>query len=247
MKIKSEILAVISAAELAGSNLILTGQLDRKTYTEVAKVIEAAGGKWNKKAKAHVFDGDAAQSIEPLLLTGEYHRTKQDFGQFDTPEDLAHHVVKLADIAPGMSVLEPNAGIGNLVEAIERAGGCVSAHEIDAKRLHACKDRCILAGGIRLNDFLSAKPEPIFDRAAMNPPFAGQADIKHVIHAAKFVKPGGRVVSIMSASVQFRQNKAAQDFRAFLDERGAEISVLPDDSFRAAGTAVSTVMVSFRT
>lgn len=247
MRIEQNILEVLERSSIEGAILRLPpSQLDRNTYTAVNKVIEAAGGKWDRKAKAHVFKGEAADTIDPILLTGEYTLTKQDFGQFDTPEDLAHHVVKMANIVPGMSVLEPSAGIGNLVDAIERAGGCVSAHEIDAKRLHACKDRCILAGGIRLTDFLTAKPEPVFDRVVMNPPFAKQADIKHVMHAAKgFLKPGGRLVSIMSASVTFRTDSRTEDFRQFINDLGATHEKLPDGSFKESGTMVNAVIVAF--
>lgn len=246
MRVEQNILEVLERSVVEGALLRLPPtQLDRNTYTAVNKVIEAAGGKWDRKSKAHVFKGEAADTIDPILLTGEYTLTKQDFGQFDTPAELAHHVVKLANITPGMSALEPNAGIGNIVEAIERAGGCVSAHEIDAQRLHACKDRCILAGGIRLNDFLSAKPEPVFDRVVMNPPFARQADIAHVTHAAKFLRPGGRLVSIMSASVTFRTDSKSEAFRNFISSLDAHHETLPPGAFKDSGTMVNAVIVSF--
>jgi predicted RNA methylase len=246
VKVEQDILEILERSHLQGSELRLPpAQLDRKTYQAVNQIIEAAGGKWNRKAKAHVFEGEAIETIEPILLTGEYTRIKQDFGQFDTPEDVALDVVRRAKIEPGMSVLEPSAGIGNLVDAIEKAGGRVEAFEIDAKRLQACKDRCILAGGLRLSDFLSSKPEPVFDRVVMNPPFAKQADIAHVLHAAKFLKPGGRLVSIMSASVTFRTDSKTEAFRDFINARGAHHGHLPAASFRQSGTMVNAVVVSF--
>lgn len=68
LKISPDILAVIDAAIVNGSSLTLIGQLDRTMYVKVAQIIELAGGKWNKKAKAHLFEGDAAEAIEPILL-----------------------------------------------------------------------------------------------------------------------------------------------------------------------------------
>lgn len=244
MKISTEVLAIIDQASISGNALTLTGQLDRKLYAAVAKIIELAGGKWNRKAAAHLFDDDAALAIEPILLTGEIGNRRQDFGQFDTPADIAHQVVDLARIDAGMSVLEPSAGIGNLVEEIERAGGRVEAFEIDSKRLHKAKDRCLLAGGIRLSDFLAAKPEPVFDCVVMNPPFAGQADIRHVMHAARFLRPDGRLVAIMSAGVTFRQTRLTLDFHEFLAAHGGEIRPLPEGAFLSSGTAINTVVVS---
>lgn len=59
MKVCDDVLAVLSRAETNGQALLLQGQLDRKMYERTNKILEAAGGKWNKKAKAHLFDGDA--------------------------------------------------------------------------------------------------------------------------------------------------------------------------------------------
>jgi predicted RNA methylase len=153
-------------------------------------------------------------------------------------------VIELADIKPGMSVLEPSAGIGNIVLGAEAAGADVAAYEIDAKRLHSAKDRCVLAGGIRLTSFLLASPEPVFDIVVMNPPFAKQADIAHVTHAAKFLKPGGRLVSVMSASVTFRTDAKTEAFRDFINAHSAQHEKLPTGAFKESGTLVNAVIVS---
>lgn len=83
MKLDTETLEAISRAETSGNRLVLVGQLEPKAYKKVAAALIAAGGKWSRKEQATIFDGDAAEAIEPLLLTGEVHRVKQDFGQFD--------------------------------------------------------------------------------------------------------------------------------------------------------------------
>jgi predicted RNA methylase len=246
MQVGQDILQILERSALEGPLLRLPdGQLDRSTYAAVNKVIEAAGGKWNRKAKAHVFDGDAIETIEPILLTGEYTRTKQDFGQFDTPPGVVARVIELARITPGMSFLEPNAGIGNIVGGAEAAGAQVTAFEIDAKRLHTAKERHELHGGIFLSDFLRRSPLPVFDRVGMNPPFAKQADIDHVSHAAKFLKPGGRLVAVMSAGVTFRTDTKTVMFWDFLASRNATREVLPIGAFKESGTMVNAIIVSF--
>lgn len=245
MNVDQNILEILERSALDGAMLRLPPtQLDRATYTAVNKVIEAAGGKWNKKAGAHVFDGEAIETIEPILLTGEYRLVKQDFGQFDSPAPVANRVVQLAGIRGPMSVLEPSAGIGNIVAAAEEKGALVTGYETDAKRLHVAKDRCNFYGGIHLRDFLLAKPEPTFDRVAMNPPFAKQADIAHVMHAAKFLKPGGRLVSVMSASVTFRTDARTVAFRDFVEAHAGEYEKLPGGAFKESGTMVNAVIVS---
>lgn len=245
MKIKSDILAIISAGQFDGPNFRLPGQLDRKVYQDVAKVVEAAGGKWVRAAKAIVFDQDAAAALEPLLLTGEVTRAKQDFVQFDTPPALAALIVGFAEIKPGMFVLEPSCGIGMLVLEIEEDGGKVAAFEIDARRRGVAQERCTLAGGIYAEDFLLAEPNPIYDAVVMNPPFAKRADIHHVLHAKKFLRKHGRLTAIMSAGVAFRQDALATAFRQMVDGLHGTINPLPEGSFKKSGTDVNTVLVQF--
>lgn len=244
MKIQPSILAIISQALVEGPTLQLVGQLDRTTYQAVAKIIEAAGGKWNKRMKAHLFDGDARDAIEPVLLTGEVTSRRQEFGQFYTPADVAQLVIMAARIKPGDEVLEPSAGLGDIAGAAVVAGATVDCVEIDQKNYNHLKaDRRYRAA--RFADFLKLEPLPLYDAVAMNPPFAKQADIHHVLHAAKWLSRGGRLAAVMSAGVAFRQNKLTADFQEFVAERGGTITPLPDDAFKDSGTNVNTVLVSF--
>jgi predicted RNA methylase len=243
-QISEAVLKVLDAGQYDGSKFVLVGQLDRKLYTDTNKVLEAAGGKWNRSAKAHVFDGAAIDALEPIILTGAYSRTKQDFGQFDTPEDLAAEVVAIAGIEPRMNVLEPSAGVGNLVDAIVSAGGIVHAFEIDDKRRAVLQASGLMRFPVASGDFLTFEASPTFERVVMNPPFAAQADIRHVMHAFKFLKSGGKLVSIMSSGVMFRDNKLTADFRDFVYAHDGSIERLPEDSFKASGTAVNTCVVT---
>jgi group I intron endonuclease len=246
LKIRNEILAIISSGEFDGPNFRITaGTLDRKVYQEVAKVLDAVGGKWSRSAKALVFDCDAADAIEPLLLTGEVTRAKQEFGQFDTPETLAEEVVERAEIKPGMHVLEPSCGIGNMVLAIERVGGMVRGFEIDDARIAKAKSRCAFGLGVLGVDFLAVEPYAKFDVVVMNPPFPKRLDIEHVRHAARFVTRGGHLVAIMSAGVLFREDAKAVNFRSMVKENFGLIRELPPDSFKSSGTGVNTCLVMF--
>jgi protein-L-isoaspartate O-methyltransferase len=245
MKISQDVMQVLDRAEVDGNRLVLTGQLDRKLYTDVNKVLEAIGGKWSRGAKAHVFDMPVVDVLDPILETGEYSRTKQDFGQFDSPPAVVARVIELAQIRPGMEVLEPSAGIGNIVRGIVGAGATPHAFEIDAKRRAALEASGLMIFPVAGGDFLTFDAAPTFDRVVMNPPFARQVDIDHVLHAAKFLKPGGRLVSVMSAGVLFRGNRKTIEFREFVADRHGEFERLPDASFAEAGTAIHTCIVSF--
>jgi predicted RNA methylase len=242
-QISEAVLKVLDAGQYDGSRFVLVGQLDRKLYADTNEVLEAAGGKWNRSAKAHVFDGEAIEVLEPIILTGEYSRTKQDFGQFDTPEVLAVEVVAKAGIEPGMNVLEPNIGLGNLAYAAQRLGAIVTGFEIDVARA-AKAHASVPKATVKVTDFLAEQSSPMFGAVVMNPPFAKQDDIRHVMHAHKFLKPGGRLVAIMSSGTMFRENKLAADFREFVYAHDGSMERLPEDSFKASGTAVKTCIVT---
>ena len=242
MKVDNEILSVLDNAEKEGNALRLVGHLDRNLYTRANKVLEAAGGKWNRKAKAHIFDGDAADAMEQIILTGEV-TVPQDFGFFPTPAPVVERLIELADISAGMTVLEPSAGTGNIIAGLHVAGAVVDAIELLEKNIEALKAQG-LATLIGIGDFLETPAQPIYDRVVMNPPFDRQADIKHVLHALRFLKPDGLLVSVMASSVTFRDNKLTTDFRALIRERGGEIEGLPKGSFKSSGTGVNTVIVT---
>lgn len=249
MSIDAIVLGILGRSEIEGSILRLPDErLDRKTYEAVNTVIVIAGGKWNKKWKGHVFDCDAADVIDGILLTGEVQNVRQDFGQFDSPPAVVARVVKLAEIRHGLSALEPSAGIGNIALAATEAGATVDCYEIDEKRFTRLKQHMmdgVPLGMLWRGDFLGQPSIRKYDRVVMNPPFAKQADIAHVMHAAKFLKPGGRLVSVMSPTWRTRGTKVAQEFRALLSSLHAAAVDLPAGSFKGSGTGVNAVIVSF--
>lgn len=243
MRVSNDVLSILAAAELNGNALVLQGQLDRAAYTAVNKVLEAAGWKWNRKAKAHTCDGEAVDVLEQVLLTGEVTVAKNEFGFFPTPKAIVSQLIELADIKRGMRVLEPSAGKGAIAYACADAGAGVHCIELMEANFAA------LAGDLRLaavskDDFLTVTPHAVFDRVVMNPPFARQADIKHVMHAFKFLADGGRLVSVMSAGVTFRDDRLTNEFRALVERCDGDITALPDGAFKESGTMVRTVVVT---
>jgi hypothetical protein len=96
-------------------------------------------------------------------------------------------------------------------------------------------------------DFLAVDPTvrtARYSRVVMNPPFSHQQDMRHVLHAARFVAPGGRLVAIMSPAFQFRTTPTAREFRAWLDEHPHTNEALPDGAFKTAGTGVRTNLLT---
>jgi len=242
MRVSNEILSVLSAAELSGNSLVLRGQLDRATYTAVNKVLEAAGWKWNRKAKAHTCDGEAVDVLEQVLLTGEVTIAKDEFEFFPTPRAIVVELMELAAIQPGMKVLEPSAGKGAIAYAIAEIAkpDCIELMEANYSALAGD----IKLGTVTRTDFLTVEPSGDYDRVVMNPPFSRQKDIRHVMHAFKFLKPGGRLVSVMSNGVTFRGDRLTNEFRALVESADGVIDELPEGAFKDSGTMVRTVVVT---
>ena len=245
--ISTDVIAILAAATVDGNKLKLSGQLDRKDYSRVNKILETIGGKWSKKDGAHVFKEDVGDMIEDIIATGAYRNVKKDFQQYDTPENLAERVVDLADIKPEMLVLEPSAGLGVIALAAAAKGALVDMYEIDQNRYeHLINLNIRLSGVAKPQDFLTAEPSPIYDRVTMNPPFNRAQDIAHVTHALRFLKPGGTLVSIMSPGVKFRQGKKYDEFRALMDAHDGEIFDVDEGTFKESGTQIRTVIVRMR-
>jgi len=228
-------LAILSDVKIEGNKIFITsGNLDRKQYLAVNEVLENMGGKWDRKSKSHVYPEDPTEKLEMVLLAGEIVPPKK-YGYFPTPPEIAKLVIEAADIKPHMAVLEPSAGQGGIADCLP--GDCyLDCIELLPENLKVLESKMYRVIG---SDFLSIEPRQDYDRVVMNPPFENQQDIDHVLHALEFLRPGGRLVSIMSAGVLFRQNKKTVEFREMIDE----ITALPEGSFKLSGTNVNTSMV----
>lgn len=222
------------------------GQLDRKLYEGVNKVLIALGGKWDRKAQGHRFAADARQALETALADGVAVDKKRTAEQFFTPVAIARQLTDLMGLprADVRHVLEPSAGGGALVQALLEIGvEYLTIVEQDADLVTALADRLPhCSGGVWAADFLSWQPSaalPI-DAVAMNPPFGNRADIAHVTRALHFLRPGGVLGAIMSPHWTFAESSVAQAFRGLVNEHSHAWHPLPEGSFRESGTGVNS-------
>ncbi len=170
---------------------------------------------------------------------------------FPTPAAVAQTMAALADIKPGLRVLEPSAGTGAIIAALPPSIELVAV-EINAalaERLEG--DRTSAHHAVRRADFLSiltpasfvgsmtkgGDPAPLgtFDRIIMNPPFAHGDDIRHIRHAITFLRPGGRLVAICADGPRQQER---------LRPIASRWLPLPAGTFADQGTDVRTVMLA---
>lgn len=252
MRINEKTLAILShCLEFQEPNQIVIGtQLDKADYAKVNAVLVALGGKWDRKAKAHLFGGRGVdqlrEDIDRVIETGQV-TTGNDLGWFPTPSALGDRIVAMLPLKPGETVLEPSAGVGALAQAVLRREPtakvmCVEIHELRAAALRAAGFKATTVA-----DFLQIDPKSadvLVDHVVMNPPFAPRrADLAHVEHALHFLRPGGTLVSVMAGGITFREDTRSDRFRMMVKMLGGEITKLPSDSFRASGTSVETVLL----
>jgi predicted RNA methylase len=185
---------------------------------------------------------EKAGLIEAARTAGTAH------GFFPTPPSLARHVADLAIIRPGETALEPSAGMGALIEELVNRGATVAAIEYQPDRARFLAETWGRSGvDVRSGDFLAVPPTPTFDVVLMNPPFATEstrrADALHVLHALGFVRPGGRLVAIMSPGSVTSDDKPRAALHEGLRGWGVTWEPVEPGRFRTSGTNVASVIL----
>ena len=257
VQIDADVEAVLRQAKLDAFGLTLQGQLDRAMYVKVNKILELIGFKWDRKAGCHAGQGDACGKLMQALNAGSCVDEKKTFQFFETPERLAGRMASLAEISPGDRVLEPSAGKGSIIRAIQQECphlAVVFACELnpemakllkarDAEQALSLPDRQVV---VEECDFLQHKEK--YDRIVMNPPFTQGNDVEHVRHAYDLLLPGGRLVAITSKAWQSHDDKKSRAFRDWhcgLVEDGLASfpEELPEGTFKESGTGIATLLL----
>lgn len=235
MKIEKDLIQTLAACEVESNKLYIRLQLDRKTYEQLNKVLQAIGGKWKSNLKAHVFESDVEDVLQDIILTGEYENIKKDYQYFPTPAELAAEIVVRANIRSGDRCLEPSAGEGNIAFHLPENTHVIELNEKNRQKL--------IDKGFNLihDDFMTFEPESEYDVIVMNPPFAKQQDIAHVTKAIRIAKR--TVVAIMSQGVMWRTDSRSTSFRALVASYAGTVEELPANSFKESGTNINTCLV----
>lgn len=216
-------------------------------------------------AKGGITNAEEFNAAKKFLSTPKREKTKAEIvrdaereligvkldGFFPTPRPLIDELLSFAHILPGMRVLEPSAGKGDIADAIKERHPDV--------RVDVCEiqDRLalllVLKGYAPIGrNFLELKlgvNAASYDRIVMNPPFERGQDIEHIQHAYSLLGSGGKLVSIASEGPFFRNDKKAQTFRTWLALTGAESFKVDSgafqgkDSFRQTGVSTRIVVI----
>ncbi len=243
----------ISAAENLIKKAEVAGQKNtwaKENITEHKRMLNAGIDTEEKFQKAKVDLQEMGKKAvdrtkEQKIRSMEQKLLGRDIpGYFPTPKVVAEKLVEEADIQPGMRVLEPSAGKGNIADVVKEkhpdATLSTIEYQPDLADILKVKGHEVIG-----QDFLGHTGQ--YDRIVMNPPFENLQDIDHVRHAYEQLKPGGKLVSVMSPSPFFRSDKKAVEFREWLNSVGGVSEKLPEKSFAEKSeraTGVGSMMVT---
>lgn len=154
----------------------------------------------------------------------------KDLQFYPTPLKVIESVLSDVYQIEGKKALEPSCGDGRIMDALRAAGADVFGIEVDPGRAAIARAK---GHAVLIKNFLETVPTSDFDLVVMNPPFYGKHYAKHVLHALKFLKPGGRLVAILPATARYDHGLVDGEWRD-----------LPVGSFTESGTNINTSVVT---
>lgn len=248
-------LPLVEHAEML--HLCNEGDLLENTFDDVIEKQKTwARGVWIKKFKngnGHLYFNDLAladinrglaeyygdvlpdETGEKPTKKAESTAVSKDLAYYPTPQKVLDRVLNDVYFQDGDIILEPSCGCGRILDAVKQKNNKVDllGVEFDPNRAMQAKSK---GYKVMTANFLDVMPTGDFDYVIMNPPFAGKHYVKHIDHAMKFLKDGGRLVSILPIT-------AKADHGILDDKYKCAWYDLPFGSFRESGTNINTTIV----
>ncbi|MFK5950599.1 MAG: hypothetical protein QM500_17745 [Methylococcales bacterium] len=179
-------------------------QLSKKYYAQVKSILTRLGGEWNSQRQEFTFDKCPVSLIERVLTVGSRQLNK--FHLYPTQDEVFDYIKEYTPLnyfgtsRDVIKVLEPSCGEGNMIAQLKTLGEQtgrnfdIQGYDIDPLNIIFCEE-----GGYSVEqaDFLEIQPLPVYDLVLMNPPFNGTEFIKHIMHAQKFLKSDGLLISVI--------------------------------------------------
>lgn len=195
-------------------------------WDRLERVLTAAGASWSYRHRAYVFadlfpHGDVEPLIASMLDQSRTVRPPQR-GVVSCPQAVAE---RMCDELPlqvqhGDRVLEPSAGHGVLAAEAAARGGLVDCHELENWRAEEIR-KAGFAHRVTTGDFLKATPQALYDQVLMYPPYRRDLAAQHIVHAYRFLRPGGMLAALVGLGMSNGVRKASQELRELWESAGS--------------------------
>lgn len=258
--LSGEALEALRGAVADHNSISLPIVVDRKVYIEIDRALSriAGGGRWDRKARAHVYNQDPRDALEELTGSAVVPRPvatrDKELSYWATPPALAKELIHGLDLAPGTWVLEPSAGDGAVVRALAEAypHTRITAVEPDHGRRLVLRRSGPDSMHVQEQTFedyaeFASTAGIRWQAVVMNPPFTlpgrRYAWAEHLALAWDLLAPGGQLRAIVPASLGFGRQRPIAAARALIAWAGGTFRPAPAGAFRSAGTDVHTLIV----
>ena len=179
--------------------------------------------------------GASSVAVLTLMHAERAVLTNPPPGFFPTPQDCALAMARRLGLRPGLAVLDPSGGSGNLLDACRFL--CPNASYETAERAPEL-GAILTAKGYRVlaEDMYSLRAEGRqWDRIIANPDFTCAEDFRQTVEAVEhLLKPGGRYVGLVCALSLHHNDDLAGEFNRWLRSYDATVVRLGRDVFRRA-------------
>ena len=149
-----------------------------------------------------------------------------------TSIDVVNELLQECDMDSGISILEPSAGSGDLVNGILLLYPFLDL-DIDCIELNKEKREQLISKGFNVvgEDFMKFTTDKEYDLIIACPTFKDNVDVEHIIHMYRFLKIGGSLVSLTSPHWTTKNSERQTNFRSWLMDKDYKLKMLKDCSF----------------
>ena len=236
LKNKAEIAPLVHKSLVSHGYYHVSTDPEYRDKSELGRALQSLIG--TTRSEAQLAEDVARAKAAEVRGMEDRLRFADISGFFPTPAAVVRKMIAEAEIEPGMTVLEPSAGKGDIADAVAEI---VGKRNMTLCEISPALFNILVAKGYGdqtvHGDFLlrfgnrGKEIDEVYDRILMNPAFEKGQDVAHIRHAYKMLKPSGRLVALASTGWQHGQSKKAVAFREWLKEIGANTDALAADAF----------------
>jgi hypothetical protein len=246
-RIGRDVCQTLERAACEGPMVRLADQDENTLDERVDRVLAASGANWSYRHKAYVFAdlypfGQAAELLQQIITQRRTIRP-HDRGMISCPQHVAERVCDEIGMDPTVQVLEPSAGHGILAAEAAARGATVDCYELEHHRAEDIR-KAGFARTVTTADFLAISPQDAYDVVLMYPPHRRDLASAHIMHAHRFLRPGGTLLALVSPALVRGRSHAARALAELYDRAyGMTLEMEFGDVQSANGISLKTELL----